>query len=272
MFNKATKKQSKLRLLLEGPSGAGKTYSALVLASGMGNKVAVLDTEKGSAALYSSEFDFDTCELSPPYEPEKYIDAIKFAEQAGYDVLVIDSISHEWSGEGGCLDLQNKLGGRYQDWAKVTPRHNKFIEAILQSNMHIIATARTKADYALNQDGGKLKVSKVGTKTEQRDGLEFEFTTVLRLNQNHMFEASKDRTHLFDAKEGTIGPEHPKMLLDWLNDGIDPYKEAEERLQECETLDELKNAWVSTPAHLQPRLVMVKDQIKEALTAIKEAA
>lgn len=265
MFNKATKRKSKLRLLLEGPSGSGKTYSALILASGIGSKVAVLDTEKGSASLYSSTFDFDTCELSPPYSPESYIEAIKFAEESGYDVLVIDSLTHEWSGEGGCLDIQTKLGGRYQDWARVTPRHQKFIEAILQSDIHIIATARTKSDYSMDKVGGKIKVTKLGTKTEQRDGLEFEFTTCLRLNQNNMFESSKDRTNLFNGVEGIIGPEHPKMLIDWLNDGIDPLKEAEDRLCECVTLDELKNAWLSTPVSLKLKLEDIKNKIKSEI-------
>ena len=270
MFQRASKKQSKLRLLLEGPSGSGKTFSALTLASGLGKKVAVLDTEKGSAQLYSSEFNFDVCELIPPYSPEKYTDAIKFAEEQGYDVLIIDSISHEWSAEGGCLDIQSKLGGKYQDWAKVTPRHNKFVESILQSGMHIIATARTKYDYGISQSGGKMKVEKLGTKTEQRDGLEFEFTTVLRLNQNHMFEASKDRTHLFGNKEGVLTSDHSKMLLDWLHDGIDPKKETIEKLERCQDVEELKQIWMATSPALRKELEGVKNAVKAQL--IKEAA
>jgi hypothetical protein len=219
MFKKASKKQVKLRLLIEGASGSGKTYSALTLASGMGGKVAVIDTEKGSASLYSSQFDFDVLELSAPYSPERYIEAIKAAESEGYDVIVVDSISQEWSGAGGCIELQNSLGGRYQDWAKITPRHNKFIESILQSSSHVIATARAKADYAMVQDGNKAKVSKLGTKTEQRDGLDFEFTTVLRLNQNNIFEASKDRTGLFNNQDGVLTAIHAELLVNWLNDG-----------------------------------------------------
>lgn len=269
MFKKASKQQSKLRLLLEGPSGSGKTFSALTLASGLGKKIAVLDTEKGSAQLYSSEFEFDVCELSPPYTPESYIEAIKFAEEEGYDVLIIDSITHEWSGEGGCLDIQSKLGGKYQDWAKVTPRHNKFVESILQSSMHIIATARTKSDYGLTQDKGRMKVEKLGTKTEQRDGLEYEFTTVLRLNQNHMFEASKDRTHLFDSREGVVSNDHAKMLLDWLNDGEDPTEKFELDLKSCTSLDNLKEVWGNIPKHLQLRLDSVKNEMK---AKIQEAA
>ena len=169
MFKKACKKKQKLRLLLEGASGSGKTYSALLLAKSLGDKIAVIDTEKGSASLYDKLTDFDTCELAPQFTPEKYIAAIAEAEKQGYDVLIIDSITHECSGKGGCLDLQAALGGRYQDWAKVTPRHNAFIDAILQSNLHIIATARTKTDYETTNNNGKMKVEKVGLKTEQRE-------------------------------------------------------------------------------------------------------
>lgn len=221
MFKKACKKKQKLRLLLEGASGSGKTYSALLLAKSLGDKIAVIDTEKGSASLYDKLTDFDTCELAPPFTPEKYIAAIAEAEKQGYDVLIIDSITHEWSGKGGCLDLQAALGGRYQDWAKVTPRHNAFIDAILQSNLHIIATARTKTDYETTNNNGKMKVEKVGLKTEQRDGLDFEFTLVFRLNENHIASATKDRTSLFNGKEAVIDIQTGETLLNWLNEGAD---------------------------------------------------
>lgn len=225
MFKKASKKKQKLRLLIEGASGSGKTYSSLLLAKALGKKIAVIDTEKGSASLYDKLVDFDTCELEPDFTPEKYIAAIKEAESAGYDVLIIDSITHEWSGKGGCLDLQANLGGRYQDWQKITPRHNNFINAILQSNMHIIATARTKADYETTNNNGKLKVEKVGLKTEQRDGLDFEFTLVFRINENHIATATKDRTSLFTGLDGVINEDTGYKLLNWLNDGIEVTKE-----------------------------------------------
>lgn len=282
MFNKATKQKSKLRLLLEGPSGCGKTYSALTLAKAMGKKVAVIDTEKGSASLYSDRFDFDVCELLPPYNPESYVDAIKGAEASGYDVLIIDSISHEWSGEGGCLDIQSKLGGKYQDWAKVTPRHTKFIEAILQSGCHIVGTVRTKAEYAMVMDGKRAKVEKLGTKTEQRDGLEFEFTTALRLNQNHMFEATKDRTGIFNGKDGVLSELHANELMSWLEDGLSPSQVAAEKLEREEnalvdaktlindsvTLDDLLTAWLSIPKNMQLKLLSAKDKRKEELDFI----
>lgn len=219
IFKKASKKQQKLRLLLEGASGSGKTYSALILAQTLGKKIAVIDTEKGSASLYDKLVDFDVCELNPPFTPEMYINAITEAEKQGYDVLIIDSITHEWSGKGGCIDIQSGLGGRYQDWAKVTPRHNAFIDKLLSANMHIIATARTKSDYETTNVNGKMKVEKVGLKTEQRDGLDFEFTLVFRLNENHIASATKDRTSLFFNKEGIIDSTTGEELLNWLNSG-----------------------------------------------------
>lgn len=250
MFKPACKKQQKLRLLLEGASGSGKTYSALLIAKAMGKKIAVIDTEKGSASLYDKLVDFDTCEITPPFTPEKYIAAIKEAEQNNYDVLIIDSITHEWSGKGGCLDLQSNLGGRYQDWAKVTPRHNAFIDAILQSNLHIIATARTKTDYEMTENNGKKKVEKVGLKTEQRDGLDFEFTLVFRINENHVASATKDRTSLFNGKEAVIDESFGEILLDWLNDGVKTETNVTdmdiaiyEKIPTCQTVEDLEALW-----------------------------
>lgn len=265
MFKKATKKQLKLRLLLEGPSGSGKTYSSLILASGLGKKIAVIDTEKRSASLYADKADFDVVELQPPYTPESYIEAIQAAEANGYEVLIIDSITHEWSGTGGCLDIQSALGGRYQDWAKVTPRHNKFIETILQADLHIIATARTKSDYVIDVSGSKMKVSKVGMKTEQRDGLEFEFTCVLRLNENHMFTASKDRTGMFDNKEGVLTTQHAQMLLDWMDSGIDEVSEWKKQIEACESLEALKKLWMDIPHYAKKSLEETKDKTKNTI-------
>lgn len=236
MFKKAEKKKQKLRLLIEGASGSGKTYSALKLAKGLaektGAKIALIDTEKGSASLYDNLVDFDVCELEPPFTPEKYIKAIQEAKEAGYGILIIDSITHEWSGKGGCLDIQMKLGGRFNDWAQVTPRHQAFIDAIVQAPMHIISTARTKTDYALedgtNKSGGKTtKPVKIGLKTEQREGMDYEFTIVFRVNENHYAEANKDRTSLFNGIAEPITEETGYKLFDWLNSGAEPVKQPE---------------------------------------------
>lgn len=249
MFKKATKEKQKLRLLLEGASGSGKTYSALIIAQEiaqkLNKKVAFIDTEYGSASLYADIFDFDTLELEAPFTPEKYINAIKEASECGdYGVLIIDSISHEWSGPGGCLDIQSALGGTFNDWKKVTPRHQKFINAILESKIHIIGCARTKSDYVmeegLNSKGkATTKPVKVGTKTEQREGLEFEFTTIFRLNQNHVASVSKDRTSIFENQDAVITEQTAIDLLNWLDSGSEPVNEINEK-KDDEMFDEFQ--------------------------------
>jgi len=222
MFNKASKKKQKLRILIESPSGHGKTYSALRLAKGLGGKIAVIDTEHGSASLYADKFDFDVCELNPPYSPNNYILTINEAEKAGYDVCIIDSLSHEWSGQGGCIEMQSKLGGRFTDWATVIPQHIKLIERILDSKMHIICTARTKSDWSMEiNEKGKVMPQKVGLKTEQRDGTDFEFTTVFRLNPNHIASCTKDRTGLFDGLNEMIDESFGQKFNNWLDNTID---------------------------------------------------
>jgi hypothetical protein len=226
-FTKAVRKKSKLRLALTGPSGSGKTYSALLIAKGLGGKVAVIDTEHGSASLYSDLLDFDSLELTPPYSPERYVAAIQAAEKAGYDVLIIDSTTHEWSGSGGCLEINEQTaqakyrGNTWSAWNETTPRHRKFIDSMLQCNMHIIATGRSKTETSQEDSGnGKKKVVKLGMKTEQRDGFEYEFTCVLDIvHDNHYAVASKDRTGLFSGEPLVISENTGKAILNWLDSG-----------------------------------------------------
>ena len=194
-LQQAQKQQVKLRVGISGPSGFGKTYSALLLAYGMTedySKIAIIDTENGSANLYSELGNYNTLTLEAPYTPEKYIKAIQVCEKANMDVIIIDSISHEWSGKGGCLEIQEQLGGRFQDWAKVTPRHQAFIDKILQSNCHIITTVRKKVDYSMDTDSnGRTKVVKLGLKEITREGFEYELTVNFELlNDNHLVSAS----------------------------------------------------------------------------------
>lgn len=222
------RKKAKLRLALTGPSGSGKTYGALEIAKGLGGKTALIDTEKGSASLYSDRFNFDVLELDPPFTPERFIEAIGVAQEVGYDNLIIDSITHEWSGTGGCLELLDVLakskyrGNTWSAWSEITPRHNAFLDAILRSDLHIIATMRSKTETAqVDKGNGKKGVDKLGMKSEQRDGVEYEFTTVLDLNhETHTAMASKDRTGLFSNAEVTqLNELTGKKLMDWLNDG-----------------------------------------------------
>lgn len=226
-FQRAERKQSKLRLAITGPTGSGKTYGALSIATGLGGRIAVLDTENGSASLYADEFEFDVINLAPPYSPERFIEVIKAAESAGYDNLIIDSTTHEWSGVGGCLELVDKIapkfkGNTWSAWSEVTPRHRAFIDAMLQSRINIIATMRSKMDSVQQDNGnGKKQVVKLGLKAEQRDGIEYEFTVVLDLiHDGHYAVATKDRTRLFSGTDPQrLGVDTGKRLLAWLNSG-----------------------------------------------------
>jgi len=233
-FKKSSKKQCKLRLLLTGASGSGKTYSALTLATALTpGSVGVIDTENGSSNLYGARFEFDVANLYAPFEPESYIQLIKEAEQK-YETIIIDSISHEWNGRGGCLEIQEKLGGRYQDWAKVTPRHIDFFNAIIYSKANIIATARSKEEHELDTSGGKVKVVKLGTKSIQREGYAYEFTSVLLLNENNFASSTKDRTGIFQGRDFVITEKTASEIKLWLNSG-----ESEEsiKLKLLENLD-----------------------------------
>lgn len=223
-FRPAQRKNAKLRLAVSGPTGAGKTYGALMLAKGIGGRIAVADTENSSAELYEDIVAFEHANLQPPYTPEKFIDAIKAAEAAGFDTLILDSITHEWSGVGGCLEIVDKLGSTtfrgntWGAWSEVTPRHRKFIDAMLQSSINIIVTLRSKMETVQTNNGGKKKVEKVGMKAEQREGIEYEFTTVLDLTHENLAIATKDRTRLF-IEPRPLTEADGIALKRWLNSG-----------------------------------------------------
>lgn len=224
-FKKAERKNAKLRLALSGPTGSGKTMGALLIAKGIGGSIAVVDTENSSAELYANVVDFDTANIQPPYSPEKFISAIQAAEKAGYTTVILDSITHEWSGVGGCLEIVDALGkGKFKGntwgaWSEVTPRHRKFIDAMLHSSINIIVTMRSKMDTVQTNDGGKKKVEKLGLKSEQREGIEYEFTTVLDITHGDYFAvATKDRTGLFVQPE-QINEQTGVKLNQWLSSG-----------------------------------------------------
>ncbi len=236
MFKKAQRKSAKLRLALAGPAGSGKTYSALLIARGLGGPVAMIDTEHGSGELYADLYDYDVATLTPPFSPERYIQLIREAEKADYNIIVIDSLSHAWAGEGGVLDIHDRATrstrNSFTAWCEVTPQHNALVEAMLQSPCHIIATVRTKTAYEVQQEGNKTKVVKVGLAPIQRDGLEFEFSVVLDLSiEGHVACASKDRTRLLDGKYFTPTEETGRQLLEWLNMGADSKHEIIQQIQ-----------------------------------------
>lgn len=222
-LRRAERKKAKLRIGLGGPSGSGKTFSALLMANGMApwEKIAMIDTENGSGELYSHLGAYNVITITPPFSPEVYIEAIKACEKAGMEVIVIDSITHEWDGQGGCLEIVDKLGGKYQDWGKVTPRHKAFIDTILQSQCHIITSVRKKQDYDMvKTSDGRTKVEKLGMKEITREGFEYELTLSFELMINHYAKASKDRTGLFmERPEFIISQKTGKELLDWANSG-----------------------------------------------------
>jgi hypothetical protein len=227
-FQKAVRRSAKARILVEGPSGSGKSYGALQLAKGFGGKIAAIDTEHGSLSMYDNLVDFDVMELTAPFSPESYVNAIKEAEEAGYDVLIIDSLTHEWNGEGGCLDILEKIplasvgGNSWAKWAKVTPRHNKFIEAILQSSCHIIATTRSKTEYVMETENGKNTPKKAGTAPQQRDGIDYEFTMVFSVvADTHVAMVTKDRTAQFAGFMDVITAKTGKKIVQWLDGGAD---------------------------------------------------
>jgi hypothetical protein len=249
-LRKASRKKAKIRLGLSAVSGGGKTYSAILIAKGLCGdlaKVAIIDTENGSADLYAHLGDYNVLPLTPPFSPERYIEAIRAAEKAGMEVIIVDSISHEWSGKGGCLEIVESLGGKYQDWAKVTPRHQSFIDAILHSPCHVITTVRRKQEYEMTKDGnGKIKVEKGGLGEVTREGFEYELTANLELDTRHNATASKDRTNLFMGKPAfTPSEETGRIIAAWCDHGeedlnaLQPGNKWYELVDKCATQKDL---------------------------------
>lgn len=286
-FRKAIRKQAKLRLALCGPSGSGKTYSALLIAQGLApdGRIALLDTERGSGELYSHIADYDAAPLAPPFTPERYIRLIKEAEQSGYAVLIIDSLSHAWTGEGGVLDMHDKAtlasrsGNSFMSWREVTPHHNALVDAIIGANLHIIATMRTKTAYDLIDDGkGGKKPIKVGLAPVQRDGMEYEFTVVLDLSvDNHIATAAKDRTSLFDGQHFMPTSATGETLREWLDNGVDPVEASrtllhtlKPRVNEIDNVPHLENWWRTHSTEIST-LIAADQELLKAHCASRKA-
>lgn len=228
-IRKARRSATKLRLLLTGPSGSGKTWGALQIAKGLGGKTVVIDTEEGSSDLYDHLHEFDVIDLRPPFAPERYIEAIAAAEAAGYEVIIVDSVTHCWSGTGGCLELLEEIakaqfrGNTWSAFSVITPRWRTFVDKLLRSSAHIICSGRSKTETAQVDDHGKKKVAKLGMKLEARDGLEFEFTTVLDvIHDGHFATVSKDRTGVFAGDPKPITVDTGRKLAEWLAGGHEP--------------------------------------------------
>ena len=237
MFQKATKTQSRLRLALCGPSGSGKTYTALEIARHLGKSIAVIDTEHGSASKYADLFDFDVCNLED-FHPGKYMEAIKYAGQSGYEVIVIDSLSHAWFAE---LDLAGKA---FDGWKNVRPLERALIDAMLASPAHIIGTMRTKTEWVMesyiNKQGKEcVAPKKVGTAPIQASGIEYEFDLAGELDLNHLLTISKSRCPaLSNTTHLNPGQELAETMLDWLRDGVPAPETALEKGQRIRTARE----------------------------------
>lgn len=264
----ATRKQAKIKLALQGPAGSGKTYSALLLAFGLTNawnNIAIIDTENHSADLYAHLGNFNVLSLDKPFSPERYIEAIELCEKAGMEVIILDSITHEWDGSGGILDVHQAMtGNSFTNWSKVTPRHNAFVQKFLQSECHIIATIRTKQDYVLSEKNGKMVPEKVGLKAVTREGMDFEFTLVFDLDIKHMASASKDRTGLFmDKPDGVISPDTGRRILKWCNEGKTISQVAAD-IKIAESVEMLRRIILQYPEYrkeLEPLAIHRKNQL-----------
>jgi hypothetical protein len=266
-FQKAERKKAKLRLGVAGPSGSGKTFGALKIAEGLGGKIAMIDTEHGSGELYSTLCNYDIATLDPPFTPDRYIALLHDAEEAGYASVILDSISHCWAGVGGLLEIHDKItktsGNSFAAWREVTPKHNAFVDAMLTSPCHVIACMRSKQEYSLIEDEkGKTRVKKLGLAPVQREGMEYEFTTFLEINIDHLTIATKDRTRVFDGLTPfMIETATGKRFADWLDGGIEvvpPTVESAAKLGEMlehlaviENIPHLKNWWAKIQEELQ---------------------
>lgn len=232
---KAEREKIAAKIALMGASGSGKSLSSLRLATGMveemkkidalngtNGRILLANTEGSRGRYYANEFDYDIVDLEPPYNPEMFVDLITYATEEKYSVLIIDSSSEEWTGRGGCLELQQQAGGTYQAWAKVTPRHNKFVDALTTSPIHIIATMRGKDQYEVEKDDrGRVNVKKLGVGSQQRDGMEYYFTCTFNIDQiNHFARCEKDNTHIFENDGSVLLDEsYGKKIVDWANSG-----------------------------------------------------
>ena len=247
LFQKAKREQVWLKVLLSGASGSGKSYSALKLATGIAKKcnsaIAYIGTEGSRNKYYANEFDYDLLELEEPFECEKYMQAIESAVDAGYKVLIIDSMSHEWK---WLNDVHDKMpGNSFTNWGRLKPRHHKFMDKVLTSPIHIIATARGKDDWVLEEKNGKQIPKKVGMGQQQDKEISYEYTVSLMIEQDsHIASADKDNTHLFDGRFEVLTEKDGVNLYNWANQGEAPVTKTESPKYESATYsseDELKS-------------------------------
>lgn len=226
MFQRAVKFEARLRLAIAGPSGSGKTFTSLAIATALGGRIALVDTEHGSASKYADLFDFDVLNLDAPFHPDRFVEAIRAAQAAGYQVLILDSLSHAWSGPGGVLEIKEQLAKRreyndYTAWGPAGELQNRLVQAILRSDLHVIATMRSKTSYAMDEvieDGRKrTKVVKQGMAPIQRDGFEYEFDVFIDMDIDNNAIVTKTRCPALTGKVfPRPGADVAEILATWL--------------------------------------------------------
>lgn len=257
-FQKAKREKIWVKVLLSGASGSGKSYSALRLATGFasqcGGRFAAIDTENGRIRYYADEFDFDDLQLEEPYTPEKYMAAIDDAINAGYKTLIIDSLTHEWKYINDIHDAMP--GNSYTNWGKVKPRHNKFMEKLLQSPIHIFATGRGKDDYVMEDKNGKQIPKKVGVGVQQEKDIEYNYTATFNIAQDtHVADVMKDNTHLFEGRYDQLTEKDGVALYKWANEGEAPTEKP-------------KKTEVVAPEETEDKLKLTKKEIIGLCTAL----
>jgi KaiC/GvpD/RAD55 family RecA-like ATPase len=253
-FKRAQRSQRHLRMAISGPSGSGKTWTALTIATGLGGRIAFIDTERNSSVMYADDFTFDVLALDPPYHPDRLGEALKAA--SGYDVAIVDSLTHFWSGPGGMLEVVDAIAKRSQAkntfaaWNEGTPIQQRMVSAMLDHDGHIIATMRSKQEYGTEKDDkGRLSVRKLGLAPQQRDGLEYEFDIFVEMDMEHTLTVSKTRIRDFtDAVLRRPGVEVGAKLRAWHADGAlvvaDEWREKLAAYELDDRISEAQRAWI----------------------------
>lgn len=270
-FHPATRTASKARIALAGPSGSGKTYTALAFAHTLGERVAVIDTERGSASKYAglNGWQFDT--VTPEsFGPDSLVTLL--GEAAGYDVVVVDSLSHYWMGVDGMLEQADRMkrgSNSFSGWKEVRPAERRMIDALVSYPGHVIVTMRTKTEYVIEEDDrGKKAPRKVGMKPEQREGIEYEFDLVGELDYDNTLTVSKSRIHtLAKAIVPMPGAEFAQKIDDWLSEGVQVPTPIEyrDRLLAAGTADEVAALGREIKEHQMSGAAIVVDGVTATL-------
>ncbi len=291
-FKHAKREQVRIKVSIAGPAGSGKTMSSLLMAYGLTraefpniseedvwDKICIIDTESGSGALYVGKQvgsttigSYNTIQLSPPFEPAVFVDAIHMAENHGMNVIIIDSLSHAWAGAGGALDQQGKIaersGNSWSAWRTITPQHNKLVDAMLQSPAHIIANMRAKMEYQqITNESGKKQIKALGMGVVMKDGIEYEFGVSFMLDYDHVANATKDRTGMFDGKYFVIDENTGKQMYAWLSSGAVPAPKTAEIPAPSPAPSDLSDRIAKAIAVVDPLIVAAAAADKEGTKA-----